>query len=134
MLSGLPACKARACNIARSPTITKRAWKSCAASLTQSSGPMPAGSPLVTAMVGSMALQEFEFRLPVFQVVFDISLVALLAQPFLICLVRFTRAQGLARLLALAVGRFAFFPALQHFDQVQAERGLHGTGDFADFQ
>ena len=49
-ISGKPASRAR------SPTATSRAGKRSAASRTQSSGPIPAGSPEVSAMTGRAAI------------------------------------------------------------------------------
>ena len=97
------------------------AGKSVFASARQISGPIPAGSPLVTAIVG------FLF---VFETVFDIGLITLLTQPVLISLIGFTFAQRHTRNKALTIFGTFINPSLQYLDQMQSEGRLH---DFADF-
>src|SRR5438105_15386732 len=81
------------------------------ASRTHSSGPMPAGSPEVSAMTGLTFLKPQ----------LDVGLVAQLPQPFLVGLVGLALAQRLARLLSAALGAEIARAALEDLDQVVAD-------------
>src|SRR4051812_2278601 len=113
--------RARSAITARSPTITRRAGNESRASSAQRSGPMPAGSPAVSATTASLALVV---------AVLDEGAVARLPQPVLVRLVGLARADRLARggLLAV-VGQLVGAP-LEHLDQVPAERRLDGLAHF----
>src|SRR4051812_35085353 len=103
---------------------TMRADQLSRATRAQSSGPMPAGSPDVRATTG-LALVKPQL---------DVRLVAQLAQPLLIGLVGLALPQGLPRELALALGRLLARAALEHLDEVIAERRAHRLAHFADLQ
>src|SRR5438105_7768711 len=112
----------------RSPMTTSSAsWRS-RATCTQSSGPMPAGSPEVSAMTRRALL------LPLVKSELDVRRVAQLPQPFLVALVGLALAQGLARLQAPALRAHVARAALEHLDKVVAERRTHGLADLADLQ
>src|SRR5689334_10306353 len=106
----------------RSPITTSSAPRAARATRTQSSGPMPAGSPEVSAMNG-LALVKPKL---------DVGLVAELAQPFLVSLVGLSVAQRCARLQAPALGRHVARAPLEHLDQVIAKGRTHGLADLAD--
>src|SRR5881396_2613328 len=91
---------------------------------THSSGPMPAGSPEVSAMTG-LALLKPQL---------DVGLVAQLAQPFLVGLVGLALAQRLARLHAAPLGTEIARAALENLDQVVAEGRAHRLAHFADLE
>src|SRR5688572_2505598 len=91
---------------------------------TQSSGPMPAGSPEVRATTG-LALVKPQV---------DVGLVAQLPQPFLEGLVRLALAQRLARLQPAPLGRDVARAPLEHLDQVIAELCAHRLAHLADAQ
>src|SRR2546428_508260 len=91
---------------------------------THSSGPMPAGSPEVSAMTGLAFLKPQ----------LDVGLVAQLAQPFLVGLVGLALAQRLARLHAAALGTEIARAALENLDQVVAEGRAHRLAHFADLE
>src|SRR4051812_9616378 len=94
------------------------------ASRTQSSGPIPAGSPDVNAM-RVLALVKPQL---------DVGRIAQLAQPVGVRLVGLAVAQCLARLDALALGRDVARAPLEHLDDVITEGRAHGLADLADFQ
>src|SRR3954469_23021806 len=99
-----------------SPTITTRPGKRSRASSAQRSGPIPAGSPAVSATSGSALVVA----------VLDEGTVAHLAQPILVGLVGLALADRLADRDLLAVFRELVGPALEHLHQVPAEGRLHG--------
>src|SRR6267143_6769226 len=102
---------------------TSSAPRASRATRTQSSGPTPAGSPEVSAISGSpLILFLVKSKL-------DVGLVAQLPQPFLVGLVGLALAQRLTRLQALALRREVARAALEHLDQVIAERRAHGRAD-----
>src|SRR5947207_1891568 len=106
----------------RSPITTTSASR---ARRVQISGPMPAGSPDVSATTG----------LPLFvKPQLDVGLVAQLPQPFRVGLVRLAVADRLARLQAPALGREVARAPLEHLDQVVAERRAHRLAYLADLQ
>ena len=82
----------------------------------QSSGPIPAGSPEVTAITGRPHI-----ALAVFKAYFDIRAVTLLAQPVLVSFVHFTIAQYLARSHPLAIRGSLLHAPLKHLNQVITE-------------
>src|SRR6267142_1997991 len=94
------------------------------ATRTHSSGPMPAGSPEVSAM------RCLAFLKPQL----DVGLVAELPQPFLVGLVGLALAQRLAHLQPAAFGADVARAALEDLDQVVAERGAHRLAHLADLQ
>src|SRR6266850_1236040 len=106
--------------IARSMTTTSVSE----ASRTHSSGPIPAGSPDVSAM------RSLAFLKPQF----DVGLVAELPQPLLVGLVGLALAQRLAHLQPAAFGADVARAALEDLDQVVAERGAHRLAHLADLQ
>src|SRR3989442_12190241 len=108
----------------RSPMTTSSADAGCCASRTHSSGPMPAGSPEVSAMTGLAFLKPQ----------LDVGLVAQLAQPFLVGLVGLALAQRLARLHAAALGTEVARAALENLDQVVAEGRAHRLAHVVDLQ
>src|SRR5436309_15537903 len=93
----MPRWRARSSSVLRLPRMTSAPSRGCAASITQRSGPMPAGSPAVRATRGSAF----------FVAVLDERAIARLAQPVLVRLV------GLARANRLACG--GLLPLLGHF-------------------
>src|SRR5712692_365651 len=107
--------------IARSPMTTTSISE---ARRTHSSGPMPAGSPEVSATSGLAFLKPQ----------LDVGLVAQLAQPFLVGLVGLALAQRLTRLHAPALGTEIARAALENLDQVVAERRAHRLAHVADFE
>src|SRR5436190_1662297 len=96
----------------------------CAARRTHSSGPMPAGSPEVSAMSGLAFLKPQ----------LDVGLVAQLPQPFRVGLVGLALAQRLARLQPAPFGAEIARAALEHLDQVVAERRADRLADLADLE
>src|SRR3954452_10313278 len=100
--------------------VTILAARDSRASFTQSSGPMPAGSPEVSAITGGLA----PIALAVFEAQLDVGLVAQLAQPLLVGLVGLALAQRLPRLHPYAVGAHVRRAPLEHLDEVVAERRL----------
>src|SRR4051812_17526041 len=106
----------------RSPITTTSASRATRA---QISGPIPAGSPEVSAMTGLALFVKPKL---------DVGGVAQLPQPFGVRLVRLAIADRLARLEALALGRDVARAALHHLDQVIAEGRAHGLADLADLQ
>src|SRR5687768_16453182 len=125
-----------------SPTATIRAGNSVRASCSARSGPMPAGSPVVSAITGSLepifALQSLgkgcggtalrfpcSDPLPVLQAKRHVSPVAQLPQPVLVCLVVASLPQGLSSLQPAALGAHVGDAAIHHLDQVKAERRFH---------
>src|SRR5436190_7757073 len=105
----------------RSPMTTTSA---CDARRAQSSGPMPAGSPEVSAM-RSLALVKAQL---------DVGRIAQLAQPLLIGLVGLAVAQRVARLHALSLRGDVARAALERLDEVVAERRAHRLAHLADLQ
>src|ERR1041384_6546662 len=103
---------------------TTRAPSGAPASFRHSSGPIPAGSPEVSAMTGLAFLKPQ----------LDVGLVAHLAQPFLVGLVGLALAQRAARLQPAALRRHVARAPLQHLDQVEAERRANRLADFADLE
>src|SRR5437016_400835 len=112
----------------RSPITARSADDLCCERRTHSSGPMPAGSPEVSAMTGS--LRSLSFLKPQL----DVGLVAQLAQPFLVGLVGLALAQRLARLHAAALRTEIARAPLENLDQVIAERRAHRLAQFADLE
>src|SRR5207245_7136976 len=108
----------------RSPITARSADDVCCERRTHSSGPMPAGSPEVSAMTGLAFLKPQ----------LDVGLVAQLAQPFLVGLVGLALAQRLARLHAAALRTEIARAALENLDQVIAERRAHRLAQFADLE
>src|SRR5438552_8342112 len=108
----------------RSPITARSAGDVCCERRTHSSGPMPAGSPEVSAMTGLAFLKPQ----------LDVGLVAQLAQPFLVGLVGLALAQRLARLHAAALGTEVARAALENLDQVVAEGRAHRPAHFADLE
>src|SRR3954464_814740 len=95
MSKGNPRSRARSRRTSRLPTITRGPGKRWPASSAQRSGPIPAGSPAVSATL----------RSAVFVAVLDEGAVAGLAQPVLVRLVRLALPNRLARGGLLAVFR-----------------------------
>src|SRR5258706_15895237 len=91
---------------------TTSAWE---ARRTHSSGPMPAGSPEVSAMRG-LALVKPQL---------DVRLIAQLAQPLLVGLVGLAIAQRVARLRAPPFRGDVARAALEHLNEVVAEGRAH---------
>src|ERR1044072_2204915 len=96
----------------------------CAARRTHSSGPIPAGSPDVRAILG-LALVKPQL---------DVGRIAQLAHPLLVGLVGLAVVQRLTRLHALPLGRDVARAPLEALDQVVAEWRAHRLADFADLQ
>src|SRR4051812_6006813 len=106
----------------RSPITTTSASRATRA---QISGPIPAGSPEVSAMTGLTLLVKPKL---------DVGCVAQLPQPFGVRLVGLAIADRLACLQALPFrGDIARAP-LEHLDQVVAEGRAHGLAHLADLQ
>src|SRR2546430_4928955 len=103
---------------------TTRASSRSAQSRTQSSGPIPAGSPEVSAMTGLSFVKPH----------FDVALVAQLAQPLLVGLVGLALAQHLPRLQPAALRVHLGRAPLEHLDEVIAERRSHRLADLAVLQ
>src|SRR5205085_11246662 len=100
---------------------TRRPGKRSRARSAHRSGPMPAGSPAVSATTASLALVV---------AVLDERAVARLPQPVLERLVGLALADGVARRLLLAiVGELVGTP-LEHLHQVPPERRLHRLAHF----
>src|SRR5687768_11600292 len=120
--------RARSFGSSRSATTTMRAGRRLRASCTHSSGPMPAGSPAVTAISGVLSVECLMLSALV-EAVFDESQIAPLAHPLLVGLVGLARAQGAARLQPQSLLRHVLVAPFQHLDQVPSERCLHGAAD-----
>src|SRR3979490_1577319 len=105
----------------RSPIATMCASSRSAQSRTQSSGPIPAGSPEVSAMTGLFFVKPY----------FDVTLVAQLAQPLLVGLVGLALAQHLPRLQHAALRVHLGRAPLEHLEEVIAERLSHRLADLA---
>src|SRR5437868_973749 len=104
--------------------VTMLAGKDCFASMTQSSGPMPAGSPEVTAMRMLLLLEPQ----------LDVGFVAQLPQPLLVGLVGLALAQRLPGLLPHPLRRHFGGAPLEHLDEVVTERRLDRLADLARLQ
>src|SRR5450755_2311070 len=89
------------------------------AALIAISGPMPAGSPVVSAIAGRTFTVSFLVK-----PVFDIGPIAQLTQPILGRFIQLAFAYGLARNQALTLLRHVVGLAFQYLDQVEAERGF----------
>ncbi len=113
--ASIPSWRARAASRSRSPSTTNRAGHSRSFSRRQMSGPIPAGSPEVTAITGSGK------RLTLFDAVLDIGAIADLPDPVLIGLVGLAIAQYLPCGEPLAFVGDIFGATLQHLDQMEAE-------------
>src|SRR6185295_9541364 len=90
----------------------------------QISGPMPAGSPEVSATRGLLLLKPQ----------LDVRLVAELSQPFRIRLLGLAVANRLSRLQALALNGCVARAPLEHLDEVVAERRADRLAHFAHLQ
>src|SRR5689334_7171045 len=113
--NGMPRARARAAITSRSPRIARRPANFSRAMSAHRSGPMPAGSPAVSATRGESALVV---------AVLDEGAVARLAQPVLVRLVGLARADRGARGGALALlGELLGAPA-EHLHEVPSERRL----------
>src|ERR1043166_5579565 len=113
----MPRRRARSAMTRASPTRTTRPGSASRASSAQRSGPMPAGSPAVSATRLALALVV---------AVLDEGTVALLAQPVLVGLVGLALADRLARSDLLALVRELVGAAFDHLHEVPAERRLDG--------
>src|SRR6478735_21807 len=120
----MPRRAARAAITCASPTITTRPGNRSRASNAQRSGPMPAGSPAVSATSGSALVVA----------VLDEGTVAHLAQPVLVRLVSLALADRLAHGHLLALLGELVRTALEYLHQVPAEGRLHGLAHFAVLQ
>src|SRR5438105_8576344 len=119
----MPRESARSATTRGSHTKTTRPAKRSRASSAHRSGPMPAGSPAVSAI-------RLAFVVPVL----DERAVARLAQPVLVGLVGLARANRLARVGALALlGKLVGAP-LDRLQEVPAERRLHRLAHLAVLQ
>src|SRR3954463_12382162 len=116
MSKSTPRAWARRAMTAALPIRTTRPGRVLRSSNAQRSGPMPAGSPAVSATSGASALVV---------AVLDEGKVAHLAKPILVGLVGLALADGLAGGDLLAILRQLVGAALQHLHQVPAERALH---------
>src|SRR5258708_17179927 len=113
--------RARSAITVRSPTTTSRPGNCSRASSAHKSGPMPAGSPAVSATTASLALVV---------AVLDERAVARLSQPVLERLVGLALADGLARGGLLAVlGQLVGAP-LEHPHEMPSARGLDRLAHF----
>src|SRR5512137_2143624 len=134
----MPSAAARASSIGRSPMTTMSAGSSRPAIARQMSGPMPAGSPEVTATTARAGITAPRApaapRSPLLDPVLDVGAVAQLAQPLFVRLVGAAVAEHLARLGTLAVQRDVGVAPLGDFDDVKAEGRTHRLGQFADLQ
>src|SRR5258708_27838195 len=122
---GIPGMRAGSAITSGSPTMTTRRGKASRARSAHRSGPMPAGSPAVSATSGVLALVV---------AVLDEGAVARLAQPVLVRLVGLARADRLARRELLPVARQLVRTALGHLHQVPAEGRLHRLAHFLVLQ
>src|SRR5207244_3446959 len=102
--------------------------RSAQAARSEISGPMPAGSPVVTARVGRAAVA---MRLLVVAAELDVGAVAHLARPVLGRFLQLAVADHLARLVARALLRRIVALALEDLDQVEAERRLDHAAHLA---
>src|SRR5687768_3674253 len=112
------------------------------ASATQRSGPMPAGSPLVTASRCSSRVRGTPVawacscfiravsRSALVGTQFNVGAIAKLSHPLLIRFIRFPRTQRLACGKSLAFLGHILVASLQHLDQVPAERRLDRRAAF----
>src|SRR4051812_36220432 len=115
------------------------ASKRCRASARLMSGPIPAGSPEVTAMGEAPSATARPARDPalcsaVFKPVLDVGAVAQLAQPLLVGFVALALAPHLACLETLAFRRGVGGASLEDLDQVPAEGRLDRLADFSVLQ
>src|SRR5258708_6371545 len=117
--------RARSAITERSPRITSLPGKASRAISAQRSGPMPAGSPAVSATSGALALVV---------AVLDEGPVARLAQPVLVGLVGLARANRLLRRDSLAVVGELLRAALDHLHEVPSEGRLHRLAHLARAQ
>src|SRR5258706_9209550 len=107
--------RARSAMTSGSPRITRRPGNFSRARSAQRSGPIPAGSPAVSATRGGLALVV---------AVVDVGTVARLAQPVLVRLVGLARADRLPRRDPPAVVRQLVGAPAQHLHEVPSERRL----------
>src|SRR5580658_2878051 len=112
-----PMARARSASSVRSPRQTSSQGRLRAASARHSSGPMPAGSPEVSAMRGSLGL------------VLDVGFVPHAAQPQLRLLVRLAGADGIHRLAALHVLGVVDAAPSEDLGDVPAELRLERLAD-----
>src|SRR5471030_1233088 len=128
---------------AASPSSTQfTRWRSAQAARMAISGPMPAGSPTVTASArraggvpagldGDALTDGLSSLLQIVGAVFAVSLVAHLALPGVGLFLDLAVADGVAGGVALAFLGGVVALALEHFDQVVAEAGLDRLADLA---
>src|SRR5471032_2930720 len=119
-------------------------WRSAQAARMAISGPMPAGSPTVTASArragvpagldGDALTDGLSSLLQIVGAVFDVGLVAHLALPRVGLLLDLAVADGVAGGVALALLGRVVALALEHLDQVVAEAGLDRLAELARFQ
>src|SRR5258706_2059939 len=113
--------RARCAITSRSPMITRRPGNFSRARSAHRSGPMPAGSPAVSATTASLALVV---------AVLDEGAVARLAQPILVRLVGLALADRVARGRLLALLGQLVGAALEDLHEVPSERRLHRLAHF----
>src|SRR4051812_15928110 len=121
----MPRARARSAITPASPTITTRPGSVSRASSAHRSGPMPAGSPAVSAASGRSAFVV---------AVLNEGTVARLAQPVLVGLVGLALADRLARRDFLALVGYLVGAPLEHLYEVPSERRLDRLAHFAVLQ
>src|SRR5215469_4173129 len=114
--------RARSERSARSPKATSSQGSSCAATARHSSGPTPAGSPVVSAMRGTLRL------------VFDVRFVPHAAQPQLGFLVGLAGADRFHRLASLELVGVVVTAVAEHLHDVPAELRPEGLADLVVLQ
>src|SRR5512141_1569923 len=133
--TAMPSWAARARKAGISPRTDSRQGSACCDRATHRSGPIPAGSPAVTARRGKFTA-SLTPGVPgsVDRADFDIGRIADLAHPVLEGFVGLAFADGLARQQLLAFLRDVLGAARQHLDQVPAEGCLNGIADLAGLE
>src|SRR5688572_29670122 len=131
----------------RSATMTSRAAIVLRASIAQRSGPIPAGSPAVTAMVGASRVppekrvlsvappeRNAPARSTVVESHLDVRAIPQLAHPFLVRLVGLARSQRLAGGHPAPFFRYVLCAAFEHLYEMQPEWASDRLADLARLQ
>src|SRR5574340_241201 len=121
MTTGIPSPSARSTNRRVSPSTTRRAGKDRRARARHSSGPTPAGSPLVTARTGRDSREPALPASGLVKPVFHVGAVAQLPQPVVEGLVHPPFLQRRPGCRPLALRRHVLGAALDHLDEVRSE-------------
>src|ERR1700688_709163 len=117
-----PMSRARCLSSSMSPIQTRSQGNASRATARHSSGPMPAGSPQVSAIRG---MSDFKF---------DVGFIAQTSQPQLRLFVRLARANLLCRALALQLIRVVELAPAKKLHDVPAELRLEGLADLLFLQ